>query len=146
MRAQRVHAEGSWSCYGHRVFGWQVETLPQRRDWRSNHAFRNIFIVDIGNVEDAKPPFAHRSVEILSSRLQIKNLRAARMMAGFFQRAMAFDVLPVAVGISDFLEVAADHRGRLVMLGHRDRLITLVAGGDENVPSHEVHEVRALEK
>src|SRR6266852_9312899 len=106
MRAQWVHAEGSWSCYGHCVFGWQVETLPQRRGRRRNHALRNIFVVDVGNVVDAKAALAHRGVQILAARLHVENLRA-RMMVSFFQRAMAFDVLPVAVGISDFLEVAA---------------------------------------
>src|SRR6266700_601061 len=68
------------------------------------------------------------------------------MMVRFFQRTMVVDVLLVVVGISDLLKVAADHGGRLVMLSHRDRFVTVVTSGDEYVPSHEVHEVRALEK
>jgi hypothetical protein len=59
---------------------------------------------------------------------------------------MVFDVLLVVVGISNLLEVAADHRGRFVMLGYRHCFIAFVASGYENVSSHEVHEVRALEQ
>src|SRR6266403_5298101 len=111
MRAQWIYFERSWRGHSHCVFGWQEKTLPQRRDRRRNHSLGDVFIVDIGNVENAQPAFAHRGVEILSTRLQVKNLRA-RMMVRFFQRTMILDVLLVVVGISDLLKVAADHGGR----------------------------------
>ena len=145
MRAQRIYAERGRRRYCHGVPGWQVKSLSQRRDRRCDHALRDIFVIDVRNVVDAKAVFAHRSIEILSTSLQIENL-PTRMMLTLFQPAMVFDVLLVIVGVGDLLEVAADYRGRFVMLGYRHCLIAFVASCYENVSSHEVHEVRALEK
>jgi len=45
------------------------------------------------------------------------------------------------VGIRDFLEVAADHRGRLVVLCDGDGFEALSPGRHINVAANEVHKV-----
>src|SRR5712672_663282 len=68
------------------------------------------------------------------------------MMVPFFQRTVVCDVFLIVVWISHLLEVAADHRRRLVMLSHSDGLIALATRGYENIAAHEIHEVRTLEE
>jgi len=52
------------------------------------------------------------------------------VLVGFLQHAVVIDVRAVAVRVGEAVEVAADHRLRLVALGDRDRLEALLPGAD----------------
>ena len=63
------------------------------------------------------------------------------MSVRFLQLTILLYMLVVIVRVSKSLQIASDHRGRLVMLGHRDRVVPLVARRHIDVTAHKVHEV-----
>ena len=145
MRPQRIHSQSCRRRNRHGISGRQVEALSQRRNRSRHHALRNIFVIEIRDVEDAQSTLAHGGVKILAARLQIENL-CSRVMVRFFQHAPAVDMLFVVIRIRNLLEIASDHCGRFVVFGNGHGFVSLVASGDKNVASHEIHEVRALQQ
>src|SRR6266478_5117789 len=67
-------------------------------------------------------------------------------MMSLLKFSSSLDVFFVVIGIRDLLEIAADHGGWFVVLGYCYRIESALAVGNENVASHEIHEVRTLQK
>ena len=82
LHAQRIDAErgGRRDCNG--VFCRHEEFLANRGDRRGGDALGEAFVVDVGDVENAKAAFALRGVGIFAARLDIED--RARMFDARF--------------------------------------------------------------
>ena len=67
-------------------------------------------------------------------------------MVGFLQFAAARDVLLIIVRVRHALQIAADDRGRLIVLGDGHGVKSLRPVGHVNVTAHEIQQIRALQQ
>src|ERR1700741_1873922 len=108
LLAKRIDTKGRWRSDSKRVLCWNKESLPNRRNWRSSHALRKTFVVNVGDVVDAEPTGAGSRVGILAARLNIKHV--AFVIRCDRKLALVVDKLLVVVRIRDALQVAAVNR------------------------------------
>src|SRR5580693_1486883 len=98
-----------------RIFCPDVKALAKRRNRRSDGALGEIFVVNVGHVVHAKAAFAERGVEIFATQLQVQNV--SDVVIGLLQLTIVRHVLLKILWVRDALQIAADDRGRLIVLG-----------------------------
>ena len=145
---ERVDAEGGRCSNGRRVLALHIKLLSQRRHRCSNDLFGKVLVIDLGDVVEAESALAERRVGVFAAQLDVEHLLSAelgpnRMFIGL-QLQFVFLELLIVFGIRKFVEVTSVDRGRLLVLGHLNRIEALFAGGDVDVASHEIEEVCAL--
>src|SRR5215469_4600610 len=142
--AQGIYAQSCGRSNRDRVFRRQIETLAKRGNRGGGHALREAFVVDVGNVVDAKTAFAGGCVGIFAAGLHVEYV--AFVAGGRGELAIVRDKILEVVGIRDALQVAAVDGFRFVVLGDGDGFEAFVAGCDIDVPADEVHKIRTLEQ
>ena len=113
--------------------------LAQWRDRGGDDALRYVLVGDAGDIVNPHAALALGDVEVLAAQLDA--LRRGRAVpVGFGQPAAIVEMRLVVIGIGVFVQVAADHRLRLVPFGDAHRLdVALLA--DPGVVANEIDEI-----
>ena len=118
LLAKWIDTEGGWRCDGYSVLCGHEETLANGRDRRGGDALREAFVVDVGDVIDAKAAGPGSCVGVFAAGLHIEDIAFVAIVSG--NLAAVRDELLVVVRIGDALEIAAINGLGLVMLSDGD--------------------------
>ena len=122
-----------------------VGVLAQRRERRADDALRNALVGHRGHVVHAHAAGALGHEQVFAAHRDAARRALGRVVVGHGQLAAARQVrrMPVRIGVA--LQVAADHRLRLVPFGHLHRADALL-GAHPGVQADEVDEVGSLQQ
>src|SRR5438067_12597066 len=94
MNAQRIDTESCRSGDVGRIFTLHIELLTERRNWRGDNFFREVFVIDLRDIVDAEAMLAHRGVNVFAAQLNAQDL-GTRMLALRIEFHIVLEVLLV---------------------------------------------------
>ena len=138
MQSRRIECERARQRDAGCIFRVDARALTKRRDRCADDAFRETFLVDVGNVEDLETAGAVRSVKIFAAQHDVLNVFPG-MFVRFLQLAANIDMLFVVRWIGDLLQVAADDCLRFIRFCPNNRVKSFAAFADIRVAPKKVH-------
>ena len=136
---QRIDSQRARQRDARGVFGADISSLTQRRNWRAHDAFRETFLINVRHVEDLEPIRPVRRVEVFAAQREIENLLRMMMMRLLQHALLLLDVLLEIVRVSQPMQVAAQRRLRLLLLRPDHRFQPTLARADIGMATEEIH-------
>ena len=156
VRPRRVGGRGGGRCHAGRIGGLHVKLLAQGGYRRRGDPLGEGLVIDEGDVEHPQAVGAAGGVEVFPTRLHLQHLALLEgiererhgvgggMVMRFLQHAVVRDMLAEVIRKCDALEGTADHRLRLLLLGHDHARKPACSEAYPTVSADEIRVVGAL--
>ena len=156
VRACWIGSNRRWGSDSSRILGLDVELLPHGRHGSGRDTFRECLVVDEGNVKHSQTSRSTSGVQVLAARLHLEHLGFSegvydavenvfpRMLVSVFEISVVLDMLAEVIGEGESMQIAADHRLRLVLLRDDDRFKTMFTCRNPAVATDEICVASAL--